>query len=61
MKLGDLICVKYKDDEPNVYHGIIFQPPEDGPLTMWKIWCIERGRVHVFVPHLDKIEVVSAA
>ena len=60
MRRGDLVRVKYHTD-PDPYHGVIFETPEDGPHCIWRMWCIERGKEHVLSPLRDEIVILSKA
>ena len=60
MKVGDLIKVRYRHAE-EAYHGIIYESPDTGPNCTWKMWCIERAKVHIISPTYDLIEVVSSS
>jgi hypothetical protein len=65
MKHGDLVRVLYRDggygsdqwDGP--YHGFVAMTPNDHADAVWQMWCIERQKLHVLSPHIDKIEVIS--
>ena len=67
MKLGDLVRVRYRDNTDDMndvswteaFHGIIFETPDMGPESIWKMWCIERGQPHIITPRHDSIEVIS--
>ena len=65
MKVGDLVRVRYrevKNDQGqwgDPYHGIVFETPDGGELCTWKMWCVERGKVHVLMPERDQVEVMS--
>jgi len=59
--------VEYVNPEMNDYiehwagpfHGVIFETPDMGELSVWKMWCIERGTVHILSPSKDRIEIVN--
>ena len=67
MKRGDLVRVRYRDTVNDMndvmwsqpYHGVIFETPDMGPNCVWKMWCIERGQVHIITPRHDSIEIVN--
>ena len=69
MKKGDLVRVRYRDPHnANIkseggwtvpYHGVVFETPDMGPSCVWKMWCIERGQVHIITPRKDSIEIVN--
>lgn len=62
MKVGDLIRVRYaKDDQ--WYHGVVYKAPNDPESTKhtWRMWCFERGMVHILAPDRDDIKVISEA
>ena len=60
MKKGDLIRVRYRGDD-QWWHGFIMTTPDDGPLAVWQMWCIERGAIHVLAPAKDEIAIISDA
>lgn len=60
MKIGDMIRVRYGDDD-YWHYGIIIESPDQGDNTMWKMWCGERETEHILAPHLDEIEVINEA
>lgn len=73
MKLGDLVAVCYFDQVEYInpemndfiehwvgpFHGVIFETPSMGPNCVWKMWCIERGAVHILSPSNDRIKVIN--
>ena len=58
MKVGDMVRVRYRDDD-HLFIGIIIETPDDGEGVMWKMWCGARETQHILAPHLDEIEVFS--
>jgi hypothetical protein len=66
MKVGDLVRVRYRErndlndvEWTKPFHGVIFETPDMGENCVWKMWCIERGKVHIIAPRKDSIEVIS--
>ncbi len=58
MKVGDLIKVQYPNDD-EWYTGLVTEIPTADPLTVYQMYCIERGALHILNPDRDEIVLLS--
>ena len=68
MKVGDLIKVRYINNNPydssyddfgDDFVGVVTQTPNCHEFGIYQMWCINTGTTHALMPERDVIEELS--